>query len=81
MDIVNIILRISVEDTSRTDGFLVSMVKDLDFELASLEKAQSVIVSKGCTGDETVDKMAQLMEQVRIHRSISMPSFSDIPTC
>lgn len=65
LDIVNIILRITVEDTSRTDGYLVSMVKDPDFELANLEKAQSVIISKGFADDDTVSKLAQLLDQVR----------------
>ena len=65
LDIINIILRITVEDTSRTDGYLVSMVKDPDFELANLEKAQSVIISKGFADDDTVSKLAQLLDQVR----------------
>ncbi|XP_070185437.1 uncharacterized protein [Littorina saxatilis] len=63
--IVSIILRITQEDTSRTDGYLVSMVKDPDFELTNMEKAQSVIVSKGMAGDDDNDKLNQLMEQLR----------------
>ncbi|KAL8576659.1 hypothetical protein ACOMHN_025134 [Nucella lapillus] len=65
LDIVNILLRITMEDVSRTDGYLVSMVKDPDFELTNLEKAQSVLVGKGYTSEDTTAKVTQLMEQVQ----------------
>jgi hypothetical protein len=65
LDIVDVLLHIVVEDTDRSNGYLVSMVKDPDFEMANLEKAESVIVNKGITGDDTVQKMAALMDSVR----------------
>ncbi|XP_076441977.1 uncharacterized protein LOC143280995 isoform X2 [Babylonia areolata] len=77
-DIVNVMLRIAVEDVSRTDGYLVSMVKDPDFELANLEKAQSVIVGKGFASEDTTNKLAQLMEQVRKLAAEHCPV---LPTC
>lgn len=65
LTIVNIILRITLQDHSRHDGYLVSMVRDPDFETANLEKAQSVISSKGLAGEDTVDQIAQLLEQLK----------------
>lgn len=60
-DIIGILLRITEEDTSRVDGFLVSMVKDPDFEVANMEKAESVIFSKSCSSEETQKKVKSLM--------------------
>ncbi|KAK7466645.1 hypothetical protein BaRGS_00037253, partial [Batillaria attramentaria] len=65
LTIINIILRITDQDHSRHDGYLVSMVRDPDFEVANVEKAQSVISGKGLAGEDTVDQIGQLVEQLK----------------
>lgn len=66
LSIINFILHITLQDHSRHDGFIVSMVKDPDFELTNLQKAQSVISSKGLGNEDLAQKMVQLIEEVNI---------------
>lgn len=63
--IVNIIVRVTMQDHSVHNGYLVSMVKDPDFELHNVEKALSVIQEKGLGGEAVVSQMSDLVRQMK----------------
>ncbi|XP_041374880.1 uncharacterized protein LOC121387745 [Gigantopelta aegis] len=67
--IVEIILRISVQEKSRKDGYLFSMVTDVDFEIGNLEKALTVLSSQGLTDVDTVQQLSDLIKQLRVLQS------------
>ena len=62
--ILDILLRIVKEETSKETGFVVSMSKDDDYNEVSMAKALSVVQTKGLGGAQTESELADLISSV-----------------
>ncbi|CAH1790115.1 unnamed protein product [Owenia fusiformis] len=62
--IVEIILMVTREESSRSEGFLVSMATDPDFNDAMFEKAVQVIGREGLTEEATLKEFQEVLQVV-----------------
>ncbi|XP_067687796.1 uncharacterized protein [Haliotis asinina] len=65
LQITTILLRIAREVPASNDNFLVNMATDTDFEASNLDKALSVISSKGLSEEDSLQQFQQLIQQLR----------------
>jgi len=67
-EIIEILLRIVKQDTSKSMGFLHSMASDPDYNETTMEKVLSIIQSKGFVEETIVTEFTQVLQELVILR-------------
>ncbi|XP_071101148.1 uncharacterized protein [Haliotis cracherodii] len=65
LQITTILLRIAREVSASKDNFLVNMATDAEFDASNLDKALSVISSKGLAEEDSLQQFQHLIHQLR----------------